>query len=71
MAKANTRKWESGFFYSAGQCRDCGKEKKEGFDEEVYRLYYYPTFMNGDAELENELCKECFKKQGLRIGLAT
>lgn len=63
MAKANTRVWERGMFLSKAKCDNCGWEKEEGFTYQyVNRLFYYPTFMNGDAELEKELCDDCYKK---------
>ena len=51
MAQANTYKWESGG-YCFGECDipNCKNPPK-------YRRFFYPTYMNGDAETEATLCE--------------
>ncbi len=47
MASANTCAWERG---NDGICDICGKHGIISY------LWYYPTFMNGDAELQMTAC---------------
>lgn len=51
MAKANTYRWEGGGTYLGGTCDIPGCESKPN-----HRRFYYPTYMNGDAECEASLC---------------
>lgn len=50
MAKANTYVMENGG-YTFKDCLICGKRA-------IYRAFYYPTYMNGDAEWLGDFCKE-------------
>lgn len=43
MAKANTYEMESGGFNFKKHCEHCETAPR-------YRAFYYPTYMNGDAE---------------------
>lgn len=72
MAKANTYELEhSGYFWKEQGCIVCGSKegkepnKKYGSDG-PYRLFYYPTFMNGDAEWIADFCYK-HKKVGRRL----
>lgn len=51
MAKANTYAWEGGGTYLEGKCDipGCGKLPN-------HRRFFYPTYMNGDAECTASLC---------------
>ncbi len=53
MAKANTFKMESGgfFFDPKKGCAICGAEAS-------HRGFFYPTYMNGDAEWCGDYCDE-------------
>lgn len=52
MAKANTYAMErGGFSWDRRGCCLCGKKPE-------YRGFFYPTFMNGDAEWLGDFCKE-------------
>jgi hypothetical protein len=52
MAKADTYEMESGGFrYDKRGCAICGEPASR-------RGFYYPTFMNGDAEWLGDYCKE-------------
>lgn len=51
MAKADTYKMERGGFIFTGTCDLC-KEKP------LYRAFYYPTYMNGDAEWLGDFCEQ-------------
>jgi hypothetical protein len=53
MAEANTCEWEKG----EGICQICGKNGV------LSQLWYYPTFMNGDAELEMQACSNDHAKE--------
>jgi hypothetical protein len=50
MAKANTYKMEKAGSYRK-KCALCDKKPK-------YRAFYYPTYMNGDAEWIGDYCEE-------------
>ena len=53
MAKVDTHCWESGGTFLEGECDvpDCHGEVN-------HRRFYYPTYMNGDAECEASLCNK-------------
>lgn len=51
MAKANTYKWEGGGTYLEGKCDIPNCKKLSN-----HRRFFYPTYMNGDAECEASLC---------------
>lgn len=53
MAKADTFAMEKGgyIFTKDRPCAICGKTPE-------YRAFYYPTFMNGDAEFLGDYCAE-------------
>ena len=57
MAKANTYELEKA---AKVKCKICGLEGSG------YYLWYYPTFMNGDAEVEAEFCL-VHKQQGKNL----
>lgn len=51
MARADTFAMErGGYSYDKRGCIVCG-------DKAEYRAFYYPTFMNGDAEWLGDYCK--------------
>lgn len=50
MAKANTYKMETGG-YMFKTCCICE-------DKAIYRAFYYPTYMNGDAEWLGDYCEK-------------
>jgi hypothetical protein len=55
MAQAKTTQWEHAYF-SGSKC------DKEGCKSEVrHNKFYYPTYMNGDAECLSSLCEEHYK----------
>jgi hypothetical protein len=53
MAKADTYSWEDGGTYLEGECDIPTCKNRPNL-----RRFYYPTYMNGDAELEASLCNE-------------
>lgn len=53
MAKANTYEWEGGGLYLEGKCDIPTCKKRPN-----WRYFFYPTYMNGDAECEASLCDE-------------
>ncbi len=57
MAKANTYELERA---NKVKCKVCG------FEGAGFYLWYYPTFMNGDAEVEAEFCN-AHKKAGNQL----
>lgn len=50
MAKANTYKMECGRFLFKQKCQLCDVKP-------TYRAFYYPTYMNGDAEWLGDFCE--------------
>jgi hypothetical protein len=63
MAKANTTQWEHGGFCS-GRCDNCKADFSDLVckkNEKTHRKFYYPTYMNGDAECLVSLCDSCYK----------
>ena len=58
MAKENTYEMDKGGYFFKKTCALC-ENKPE------YRAFYYPTYMNGDAEWLGDYCKE-HKKTDLR-----
>lgn len=58
MAKANTYELEKG---NKVKCLICD------FEGTGYTLWYYPTFMNGDAEVEAEFCEKHRDKAKQRL----
>ena len=50
MAKAHTYKMESGGYLLRSKCRLCDNKPS-------YRAFYYPTYMNGDAECLGDFCE--------------
>lgn len=53
MATQNTYKWECGGTYVDGKCDIPTCSNKPNC-----RRFFYPTYMNGDAECEASLCNE-------------
>ena len=52
MAKANTFGWDKiDGYVSKKNCAICGQPSK-------WRVFFYPTFMNGDAEWCGDYCAE-------------
>lgn len=51
MAKADTYKMERGGFLFLNKCDKCNNKP-------LYRAFYYPTVMNGDAEWLGDFCEE-------------
>ena len=51
MAKANTYEMESGGFNFKKHCEHCETAPR-------YRAFYYPTYMNGDAEQLGDFCEQ-------------
>lgn len=51
MAKANTYKMERGGFNFTKECELCRARP-------IYRAFYYPTYMNGDAEWLGDFCEQ-------------
>lgn len=53
MAQANTFSMEKGgyMFSTDRPCAICGKKP-------TYRAFFYPTYMNGDAEFLGDYCEE-------------
>ena len=62
MARANTYKLESGHFLGKSKCKTCGIEVDTDQLKDwknlptIHRIFFYPTFMNGDAEMQAEFC---------------
>jgi len=53
MAKADTYSWDSGGTFLDGECDIPTCTNKPN-----HRRFYYPTYMNGDAECQASLCNE-------------
>ena len=51
MARANTYEMEKGGFSFEDKCECCSGKP-------IYRAFYYPTYMNGDAEWLGDFCEE-------------
>ena len=51
MAKANTYSMESGGYIFKEKCELCSEKP-------TYRAFYYPTYMNGDAEWLGDFCEK-------------
>lgn len=51
MAKANTYKMETGGYTFCDKCELCDNKPN-------YRAFYYPTYMNGDAECLGDFCEK-------------
>lgn len=51
MARANTYAMEKGGFSFANKCELCNQKP-------TYRAFFYPTYMNGDAEWLGDFCEE-------------
>lgn len=54
MAKPDTTQWEEGGFFGKCDIPDCKNLVR-------HRKFYYPTFMNGDAECQASLCDEHYQ----------
>lgn len=54
MAKANTYEMDKGggYFWDKRGCHVCGGKPV------LYRGFYYPTYMNGDAEWLGDYCEQ-------------
>lgn len=50
MAKANTYAMEQGGYIFTDKCEVCDQKPE-------YRAFYYPTYMNGDAEWLGDFCE--------------
>lgn len=50
MAKANTYAMEKGGYSFEKKCELCDNKP-------TYRAFYYPTYMNGDAEWLGDFCE--------------
>ena len=60
MAQANTFSMErGGFFFTEEGCAICGEKASR-------RAFYYPTYMNGDAEWLGDYC-ENHKRTDVRL----
>ena len=51
MAQANSYRMEKGGFFFAKKCEHCDEKP-------TYRAFYYPTYMNGDAEWLGDFCEQ-------------
>lgn len=51
MAKPHTYSMEKGGFMFADKCELCSEKP-------THRAFYYPTYMNGDAEWLGDFCEE-------------
>jgi len=51
MAKANTYEMDKGGYQFTEKCALCDNKP-------TYRAFYYPTYMNGDAECLGDYCEE-------------
>ena len=60
MARADTFEMDKGGYdWSMNDgCAICGQKAESNYSANFYRAFYYPTYMNGDAEWLGDYCKQ-------------